>query len=75
MPLLDSISKERTSVIELIKTSFISETIEPMQEQIEGIRSNKLNKEAELEKAKQKVAELKAKTEEVNKQLVEIETF
>lgn len=75
MPLLDSISKERTSVIELIKTSFISETIEPMQEQIEGIRSNKLNKEAELEKAKQKVAELKAKTEEVNKQLVEIDTF
>lgn len=71
-PYLETIISNKDFVIELVKTSFIDDTIKPMREQIDEIRSKIESKEAELEKAKNLVDEYKKKVAEINKQLVDI---
>ena len=69
---LESILKHKEEIIEVVKKSFINELINPMQEQIQVIRSKKGDKEKQLAEAKIKLEKLKGQKVEIEKQLVGI---
>ena len=59
-PYLDTSFARKEEVITLVKSSFITELIEPLQKQIKEIRDQKDNKEKELQNAKNRRDELEA---------------
>lgn len=69
---LESILKHKEEIIEVVKKNFINELINPMQEQIQVIRSKKGDKEKQLAEAKIKLEKLKGQKVEIEKQLVGI---
>ncbi|MBR5202700.1 MAG: dynamin family protein [Clostridia bacterium] len=68
-PYLNQAFKSKDSVIEFVSTTFITNLIEPLQEQITEIRSIKSEKENELQKAVAKHTELEEKKNEISAQL------
>lgn len=68
-PFLSTIHNQKETVIEKVKQSFISELIEPLQQQVEEIKSNKGVKEKNLKDALIRVESLKKEKEIIEKQL------
>ena len=59
-PYLDTAFKRKDIVIDSVKNTFITELIEPLQDQIKEIRDQKENKEKELQTAKNRREELES---------------
>lgn len=59
-PYLDTAFKRKDIVIDSVKYTFITELIEPLQDQIKEIRDQKENKEKELQTAKKRREELES---------------
>ena len=59
-PYLDTAFKSKDIVIDFVKNEFITELIEPLQNQIKEIRDQKENKEKELQTAKKRREELES---------------
>lgn len=59
-PYLDTAFKRKDIVIDSVKNTFITELIEPLQNQIKEIRDQKENKEKELQTAKNRREELES---------------
>lgn len=59
-PYLDTAFKRKDIVIDSVKNEFITELIEPLQNQIKEIRDQKENKEKELQTAKKRREELES---------------
>ena len=59
-PYLDTAFKSKDIVIDFVKNEFITELIEPLQDQIKEIRDQKENKEKELQTAKKRREELES---------------
>lgn len=59
-PYLDTAFKSKDIVIDFVKNEFITELIEPLQDQIKEIRDQKENKEKELQTAKNRREELES---------------
>ena len=59
-PYLDTAFKSKDIVIDFVKNEFITELIEPLQNQIKEIRDQKENKEKELQTAKNRREELES---------------
>lgn len=74
-PYLDSAFKSKDMVIESVRSAFITELIEPLQEQIKEIRLQKDNKEKELQKAKSRRDELDLLKSTIEEQIVCISAF
>jgi predicted nucleic acid-binding Zn-ribbon protein len=68
-PFLNTIYKQKDAVIEKVKSSFISELIEPLQHQVEEIKSDKSSKEKNLNEAQIRAESLKKEKEIVEKQI------
>lgn len=71
-PYLEHAFQSKDEVIELVRENFITDLIEPLQEQIQEIRSKKDDKEKELKSAVAKRAELEEKKMVIIKQLQSI---
>ena len=72
---LQGIHKHKDEIIDVVKNSFIEELINPMQEQIQEIRSKKGDKEKQLNEAKANLVQLKEDKVLIEKQLNEIENI
>lgn len=59
-PYLDTAFARKEEVIDVVKSTFITELIKPLQEQIKEIRDQKDNKEKELQNAKDRRDELES---------------
>ena len=66
---LNSVFDRKDEVIEEVKTKFIDELMDPLQKQIEEIKTNKLNKEQQLKDAQSKLEQLNKDKEQITKQL------
>lgn len=71
-PYLDTAFKSKDSVIAFVKQTFISDLIEPLQEQIQEIRSKKDEKEKELKVSAIKRTELEENKKQILCQLEEV---
>lgn len=71
-PYLQSAFSSKDAVIDSVKQSFITDLIEPLQEQIQEIRTKKSNKEKELSEAKETLSKLENCKKNIANQLVEI---
>ncbi|MBO4598155.1 MAG: dynamin family protein [Bacteroidaceae bacterium] len=71
-PFLNHAFKRKDSVIEFVRSKFISDLIEPLQEQIQEIRAKKNDKEKELENAQSNRKALEQKKISIASQLAEI---
>lgn len=71
-PYLDNAFSSKDTVIEFVKQTFISDLIEPLQEQIKEIRSKRDEKEKELKACEVKRTELEEKKKRILAQLEEV---
>lgn len=71
-PYLNTIFEQKDTVIEQVKAAFITELVEPLQKQIEEIKSQKGNKEAKMKEAQANVGRLRKEKEMIEKQLESI---
>lgn len=71
-PYLEHAFQSKDEVIELVRENFITDLIEPLQEQIQEIRSKKDDKEKELQMAVARRTELEEKKTVIAKQLQSI---
>lgn len=71
-PFLDNAFKSKDAVIDFVKQTFISDLIEPLQEQIKEIRSKMNDKENELKLSEKKRSELEEQKKLILAQLDEI---
>lgn len=71
-PYLDNAFSSKDTVIEFVKQTFISNLIEPLQEQIKEIRSKRDEKEKELKACEVKRTELEEKKKRILAQLEEV---
>lgn len=71
-PYLDSAFASKETVIDFVKKTFITELIEPLQEQIQEIRTHKYDKEKELSEAKEKLIEIENSKKAIASQIAEI---
>ncbi|MBR3092123.1 MAG: dynamin family protein [Bacteroidaceae bacterium] len=69
---LQNIFHTKDAIIDEVKQKFITKLLAPLQNQIEEIRSGKLDKEKELEIAQSKCAELEKKMKEIASQIEKI---
>ncbi|MCQ2261927.1 MAG: dynamin family protein [Bacteroidales bacterium] len=69
---LDTIFAQKDAVIEQVKTAFITELVEPLQKQVEEIKSQKGNKEKKMKEAVEKAEKLKKEKETIEKQFESI---
>lgn len=74
-PYLESIYKHKEEIIEIVKSALFDELINPMQEQIQEIRSTKGDKEKQLSEAKAKLVCLKEEKTEIEKQIEQINIY
>ena len=71
-PYLDNAFNSKDTVIEFVQQTFITDLIEPLQEQIQEIRDKKADKEKELKDAKENLEHLENKKKTIANQLIEI---
>lgn len=74
-PYLQSAFSKKDSVINSVRQSFIDELIEPLQNQIQEIRTKKSDKEKELSEAKEKLIKLENSKKAIASQVVEINSL
>ena len=74
-PFLDTIFKQKNTIIDKVKKACIAELIEPMMEQVNEIKSQKGNKEAKMKEAQTNVERLKKEKEIIEKQLNDIKRY
>ena len=68
IPFLESINKNKDTITNEVKASFITELIEPMRTQIQEIRSQKGDKESKLKEAEANLEIYKKKKQEIGSQ-------
>lgn len=71
-PYLETIFATKDEIIDKVKQKFITELIEPLQEQISEIRTKLTDKEAKLSEANQKSEKLEAEKKVITQQLESI---
>ena len=71
-PYLETIFATKDQIIEKVKKRFIDELIEPLQTQIEEIRTKQTDKEANLKEANQKREVLEVKKKKISQQIESI---
>lgn len=71
-PYLNTIFEQKDTVIEQVKAAFITELVEPLQKQVEEIKSEKGNKEKKMKEAVEKAEKLKKEKETIEKQFESI---
>ena len=71
-PYLETIFATKDEIIDKVKQKFITELIEPLQEQISEIRTKQTDKEAKLSEANQKSEKLEAEKKVITQQLESI---
>lgn len=69
---LDSVFNRKDEVIDKVKTRFVEELIEPLQEKIDEIIADKSKKEEKLKEAESKLISLKKEKEIIEKQIASI---
>lgn len=74
-PYLDTAFASKETVIDFVKNTFITELIEPLQEQIKEIRDQKENKEKELQNTKKRRDELVASKAIISTQISSLAEF
>jgi hypothetical protein len=74
-PYLDTAFARKETVIDFVKNTFITELIEPLQEQIKEIRDQKENKEKELQNTKKRRDELVASKAIISTQISSLAEF
>lgn len=74
-PYLDTAFASKETVIDFVKNTFITELIEPLQEQIKEIRDQKDNKEKELQNAKKRRDELESSKATISNQISSLTEF
>ena len=74
-PYLDTAFASKETVIDFVKNTFITELIEPLQEQIKEIRDQKENKEKELQNTKKRRDELVASKATISTQISSLAEF
>ena len=74
-PYLDTAFASKETVIDFVKNTFITELIEPLQEQIKEIRDQKDNKEKELQNAKKRRDELESSKATISYQISSLTEF
>ncbi len=67
-PYLEAALSERDEVVEKVRNAFLSELIEPLQEQIASVLEFKKDKEVRVTEAQQSLAQLIEKKKEVENQ-------
>jgi len=75
VPYLDSAFASKEEVIDFIKNTFITELIEPLQDQIKEIRNQKDNKEKELQNARERRDELEKSKATISTQISSLAEF
>lgn len=75
VPYLDSAFASKETVIDFVKNTFITELIEPLQDQIKEIRNQKDNKEKELHNAKERRDELESSKATISTQISSLAKF
>ena len=71
-PFLESAIQSKDRIIEQVQNIFINELVEPLQEQIQEIRSQKEDKEKRLIQARKKLSEAEQTEKVLNTQIEEI---
>lgn len=74
-PYLDHAFQSKDEVINLVRENFITGLIEPLQNQIQEIRTKKSDKEKELSEAKEKLIKLENSKKAIASQVVEINSL
>lgn len=72
-PYLDAVMSRKESIISLVKSVFIGELIEPLQEQIKEVKSYKADKTTRLKTAEDRLIALGKTKNELHQQMSEIE--
>jgi predicted GTPase len=70
---LDSIFKRKDEVIEMVKSRFIKELVEPLEEKINEIVANRDKREKDIQDTQDKLSRLKEEKSEIEKQFEEIQ--
>ena len=71
-PYLESTFSSKQDVIDSVRSKFIKNLIEPLQEQIKEMRKQMNNKEQDLEETEKKISVLEDKKSEIESQITEI---
>jgi len=74
-PLLNNIIKGKDKVVSEVKKSFIDELLSPLQNQLDEVRQEGINKEQKLEEAKDKLELLQKRNSELSKQIEVLSPF
>lgn len=74
-PFLETAFASKETVIDFVKNTFITELIEPLQEQIKEIRDQKDKKEKELHNAKKRRDELESSKATISNQISSLTEF
>ena len=74
-PFLETAFASKETVIDFVKNTFITELIEPLQEQIKEIRDQKDKKEKELQEAKTRRDELESSKVTISNQISSLTEF
>ena len=69
---LDSVFGRKDEVIEKVKTRFLTELIEPLQEEIDSIIADKSQKEQKLKEAEDKLVSLKKEKDIIEQQIASV---
>lgn len=68
-PYLETVFTHKTKVIENVQKKFITEMLQPLQEQLEEVRADKTNKEQRLVETNAKIEDLKKKLSTIEEQI------
>lgn len=72
---LEAITKEKDKIIENVKNQFFDELLTPFQQKLEEIRQQGIDKQKQLECARNKYEELQAKKKEIERQVETIQSM
>jgi predicted GTPase len=70
---LDSVFNRKDEVIEMVKSRFIKELVEPLEEKINEIVANRDKREKDIQDTQDKLSRLKEEKSEIEKQFEEIQ--
>ncbi|MDE5828696.1 MAG: dynamin family protein [Duncaniella sp.] len=74
-PYLEAVLCRKDEIISTVKTAFIDELIEPLQCQIQEIRTSKEDKASRIKSEEDKLSKLNAEKKQLESQIVEIESI
>lgn len=74
-PFLETFLVRKREIINMVEEAFITELIQPLQEQIQEIRDKKGDKEKNLQDAQNRLCEIKKRKQEIEVQIQTIQAF